>query len=444
MTELETTTGVGTELAVAEPSSVAEIRPDQRRFDDNQRAILRQLGIEEATDGDLDLFFHVCRTTGLDPFRRQIYMIGRNTKVSEWVDDERANNGRRKVEKWVTKYTIQVGIDGYRRNVREAAKKLGDTLRFEGPWFTGENDFTVREDGEVVQHWRKVWPKHSAPYAARFVVIRNGEEFEGIAHYDEFVQTGYQGEPNSMWAKMPRNQLAKCAEALADRRAYPDDLSGLVLEDAAQPMIIDGNTGKVISEGGRRGGRQPSTAITADDILGDVAEPTAEELAKHRDEQLAVIDAEQQPELEAGPVESRVSTEQLADEAPAAAEAPPAAPEEAPGEAAPEPAPEAGSVKAEPESIPGLNGTKVNQMFALLGEGGIRAKEDRLIVFRKLADRADIGSTKDLTTRDLNKIVAKLKGFSEAKTITVDLEEIVWEAAQAEAPAAAPSSTEQE
>ena len=424
MTELETTTGVGTELAVAEPSSVAEIRPDQRRFDDNQRAILRQLGIEEATDGDLDLFFHVCRTTGLDPFRRQIYMIGRNTKVSEWVDDERANNGRRKVEKWVTKYTIQVGIDGYRRNVREAAKKLGDTLRFEGPWFTGENDFTIREDGEVVQHWRKVWPKHSAPYAARFVVIRNGEEFEGIAHYDEFVQTGYQGEPNSMWAKMPRNQLAKCAEALADRRAYPDDLSGLVLEDAAQPMIIDGNTGKVISEGGRRRGvgRQQSAAITADEILGVASMPTAEELATHRDEQLAVIDAEQQPEPEAGPVESRVS----------------------PGEVAPEPAPEAGSVEAEPESIPGLNDTKVKQMFALLGEGGIRAKEDRLIVFRKLAERTDIGSTTDLTTRDLNKIVAKLKGYSDAKTITVDLEEIIWAAAEAEASAAAFGNTEQE
>ena len=423
MTELETTTGVGTELAVAEPSSVAEIRPDQRRFDDNQRAILRQLGIEEATDGDLDLFFHVCRTTGLDPFRRQIYMIGRNTKVSEWVDDERANNGRRKVEKWVTKYTIQVGIDGYRRNVREAAKKLGDTLRFEGPWFTGENDFTIREDGEVVQHWRKVWPKHSAPYAARFVVIRNGEEFEGIAHYDEFVQTGYQGEPNSMWAKMPRNQLAKCAEALADRRAYPDDLSGLVLEDAAQPMIIDGNTGKVISEGGRRGvGRQQSAAITADEILGVASMPTAEELATHRDEQLAVIDAEQQPEPEAGPVESRVS----------------------PGEVAPEPAPEAGSVEAEPESIPGLNDTKVKQMFALLREGGIRAKEDRLQIFRKLAERTDIGSTTDLTTRDLNKIVAKLKGYSDAKTITVDLEEIIWAAAEAEASAAAFGNTEQE
>ena len=422
MTELETTTGVGTELAVAEPSSVAEIRPDQRRFDDNQRAILRQLGIEEATDGDLDLFFHVCRTTGLDPFRRQIYMIGRNTKVSEWVDDERANNGRRKVEKWVTKYTIQVGIDGYRRNVREAAKKLGDTLRFEGPWFTGENDFTIREDGEVVQHWRKVWPKHSAPYAARFVVIRNGEEFEGIAHYDEFVQTGYQGEPNSMWAKMPRNQLAKCAEALADRRAYPDDLSGLVLEDAAQPMIIDGNTGKVISEGGRGVGRQQSAAITTDEILGVASMPTAEELATHRDEQLAVIDAEQQPEPEAGPVESRVS----------------------PGEVAPEPAPEAGSVEAEPESIPGLNDTKVKQMFALLREGGIRAKEDRLQIFRKLADRADIGSTTDLTTRDLNKIVAKLKGYSDAKTITVDLEEIIWAAAEAEASAAAFGNTEQE
>jgi hypothetical protein len=43
-----------------------------------------------------------------------------------------------------------------------------------------------------------------------------------------------------MWRKMPRNQLAKCTEALSWRKAFPADYSGLVLEDPAQPDIIDG------------------------------------------------------------------------------------------------------------------------------------------------------------------------------------------------------------
>lgn len=220
--------------------TLATIRDDQQTFDESQIAILRQLGIENASKGDLDLFFHVCRTTGLDPFRKQIYMIGRNTKVTEWVEDERAQNGRRKVETWVTKWTIQIGIDGYRRNVRLIAAALGDELVFDGPYWCGE-------DGV----WREVWPSKDAPHAAKFTVIRNGEKFTGIAHFDEFVQTNavYEGsgqsrrkvadEPNSMWSKMPRNQIAKCAEALAYRRAYPDDFAGLILEDSAQPTAYD-------------------------------------------------------------------------------------------------------------------------------------------------------------------------------------------------------------
>lgn len=193
--------------------SLATIRPDQQRWDEHQLAILRQLGVEDAPQGDLDLFFHYCRTTGLDPFRKQIYMIGRNTKLTEWVpvDPSEPDGRKRKVERWVTKYTIQTGIDGYRRNGREAAKILGDTLRFDGPYWCGE-------DGQ----WREVWPAKEAPTAAKFVIFRNGEPFSAIAHYDEFVQTNniYDGEgqnrkivgqePNSMWAKMPRNQIAKC------------------------------------------------------------------------------------------------------------------------------------------------------------------------------------------------------------------------------------------
>jgi phage recombination protein Bet len=421
----------------AEASSLAVIRPEQQRFDENQRAILRQLGIEDATDGDLDLFFHVCRTTGLDPFRKQIYMIGRNTKVSEWVDT--ANGGRRKEERYVTKYTIQTGIDGYRRNVREAAKTLGDDLRFDGPWFTAEDDFHITEDGEVIQHWRKVWPKKGHPHAARFVVIRNGEEFEGVAHYDEFVQTNYNGEPNSMWAKMPRNQIAKCAEALAYRRAYPDDLSGLILEDAAQPTIIDGDTGKVIREGRPAQRPQRSAPVTIDEILAEevpVPEPEAEpEPKKKRERPSGTRTRGDKREPKPDPVYDEPVYAEVVDE-------PAAEPEPAPVEPDLEPPhPNPAADEADPE-----RGKLIRRLFALLGSADVTDREDRLVIYRKALKRPEISSTNDLPDDDLRYVISGLDAHDKKGDLAVWAEATLIAAVEEETAAAqaAASTTEEE
>ncbi len=223
-----------TELATTPAGAVANqpttdltIRSDQSDFTPIQRAALAQLGVEEASDDDVKVFFHQCRTTGLDPFRKQIYMIGRRTKVKEWNP-----NTRQQEEKWVMKQTIQIGIDGYRLACRRIANALGIKVETDGPYW---------HDGD---QWRDVWlDPTSPPRAAKFTITRDGETYTATANYAEYVQTynTQQGpKPNSMWAKMPANQLAKCAEAAARRQAFPDQFSGVVFEDAAQHNVIDG------------------------------------------------------------------------------------------------------------------------------------------------------------------------------------------------------------
>lgn len=207
-----------TDLATTnQHGSALVLQADQDRWTPQQLAALRQMGIEDAPEGDLAVFMHVAQRTGLDPFARQIHMIGRKTK--SWDPQSRQ-------ERWETRYTIQTGIDGYRVTAARAAKAAGDTVDYEDTVWCGP-------DGQWVDAWLD---PANPPTAARVVVIKNGRRYAGTAMYAEYVQTyvdkkSQEVRPNSMWAKMPAGQLAKCAEALALRRAYPHDLGALYVDE---------------------------------------------------------------------------------------------------------------------------------------------------------------------------------------------------------------------
>ena len=153
-----------------------------------------------ATDDELKLFLAQCQRTGLDPFDRQIYFIKRKQKDKQ-------------TGAWVEVGQTQTSIDGF----RVVAERTGEMDGQEVAW--------CDETGQ----WTDIWLKKSPPFAARVLAYRKGcaKPFPGIARFDEYVQTLPDGNPVSMWAKMPANQLAKCAEALALRKAFPKQLSGL-------------------------------------------------------------------------------------------------------------------------------------------------------------------------------------------------------------------------
>lgn len=196
------------EIAIRGNSTLA-VSGEQTYWTPQQITVLQSLGLEQATESDLGLFFHQCTRTGLDPFAKQIYMIGRKAK----------ENGQ-----FVTKYTIQTGIDGYRLIARRAADRAGHKYSTQETLWCGE-------DGA----WRDVWLGSKPPAAAKVTVIREGEPFTAVATYSEYVQlakdytSGEMG-PNSMWKKMAANQLSKCAEAAALRKAFPQDLSGVYVD----------------------------------------------------------------------------------------------------------------------------------------------------------------------------------------------------------------------
>lgn len=201
---------MSTDLTLRHSTGLA-IAPEQTSFTNEQRAVLAHMGVENAPDADLQVFMHVCQRTGLDPFARQIHMIGRNSK-------------NQRTDQWETKYTIQTGIDGYRVVGHRAADRTKTRISVEAPEW-------CHEDGT----WRPVWSKKWGwPVAARVTIRRNGDPFTAVAIFDEYKQTKRDGNLTSMWAQRPAGQLAKCAEALAWRMAFPHDLAGIYVEEEMQ------------------------------------------------------------------------------------------------------------------------------------------------------------------------------------------------------------------
>jgi phage recombination protein Bet len=207
------------EVAVKQPTTALTISENQTEFSPGQVATLRQLGVDNASREDLAVFFHVARRTGLDPFARQIYMVGRWTKQG-------------------TKFTIQTGIDGYRLIARRAVDRTHETLGYEDTLWCGE-------DG----NWVDVWLKKEPPAAAKVTVLRGGERYSAVALFSEYAQTTREGGLTQMWRDKGALMIAKCAEALALRKAFPQDLSGIY---TAEEMAQADNEPRVMENAVRR------------------------------------------------------------------------------------------------------------------------------------------------------------------------------------------------
>ncbi|MGW3164786.1 phage recombination protein Bet [Streptomyces sp. NPDC001142] len=184
------------------------IRPDQTAWTPDQQAVLQQSGIDnDVTGAELSAFLHLCQRTLLDPFSRQIYLIGR------WNGQQ-----RRKV------FTPQTSIDGYRVIAHRVIAEHGGALGYEDTLWCDKSG-----------RWHDVWLSDEPPAAAKVVVVRNGQRFPAVARHSEYVQTKKDGTPTGMWSKMPATMTAKCAEALALRMAFPHDLAGVyTAEEMAQ------------------------------------------------------------------------------------------------------------------------------------------------------------------------------------------------------------------
>lgn len=197
----------------------------------------------EPTDEELFYFARVAQASSLDPAKREIYAIFRNVKQKDGT--------------WKPRMSIQTGIDG----LRVVAERSGKYAGSKEPEFEYDDNFkiTVNSGGSNIV----------VPNKARVTVLKliNNQIVETTrsARWQEYYPGDQQG---TMWRKMPETMLAKIAEAQALRAAFPNDTSGLYIDEEMQQADTDVDSGANLEEIKKRIDNAQSDDDLMD-ILGD-------------------------------------------------------------------------------------------------------------------------------------------------------------------------------
>jgi phage recombination protein Bet len=216
-------------LVQAAPFSALEPIEGERR-----ELFAKQI-LENATPAEVAVCVEICHRLQLDPFRRQIHF---------------AKKGGRML--------TMIGIDGHRAIADRTGLYEGQApVQWCGP------------DGQ----WVDIWLSNGAPAAARVAIYRKGfrEPVVAVARTRSYAKGGN-------WNQMPDVMIAKCAEALAIRKAFPQHFGGIYATEEISAVQDDQVAGPAEPPAPGVHKMQPKPKETEVEDAEVIDSPTAEEL----------------------------------------------------------------------------------------------------------------------------------------------------------------------
>ena len=182
------------------------VRNQEMELTQDKIELIKRTIAKGASNDELELFIVVCNQMRLNPFAKQIYLVPR------WDKNVGANV-----------YQPQVSIDAARLTAQRSHE------------YEGQAPIQWCGDDGI---WTDIWLNKEHPKAAKATVYRKGfkEPLVAVANWDTYAQyvkdskTG-QLYLNQFWNKGGALMLGKCAEMLALRKAFPNELSGAYIEE---------------------------------------------------------------------------------------------------------------------------------------------------------------------------------------------------------------------
>ena len=185
-------------------------------------AVLRSSLYPGAKDESIRMALSYCRAAGLDPLQKPVHIVPMwDSKAAAYRDVVMPGIGLYRTQASRTGEAAGVSEPEFGPDVTEAIG--GQEITF--PSWCRVTVFRLLPNGATAQFTaREFWRENYA--------VKGGRE-KSIA-------------PNAMWTKRPYGQLAKCAEAQALRKAFPE-LGAAPTAEEMEGKVIDGGAAEVVS-----------------------------------------------------------------------------------------------------------------------------------------------------------------------------------------------------
>lgn len=165
---------------------------------------------KKPSESDVENFINICVASKLNPFKKQAHLVGYDSKSGPT-------------------FTTVIGIDGQRAIAMRTGLYAG----------CEQVEMTYKKDGTpdyCVFKVKKIVGTYIADFISPPVYFEESVQTvdEYIGEYPNSKKSGKKI-PNPIWSKRPKGQLSKCAEGMALRMAFPDELGGVYNDAEISP-----------------------------------------------------------------------------------------------------------------------------------------------------------------------------------------------------------------